>query len=110
MSTSLNASDDLRAGVQAGILTEAQAASLAVLIQSRAGQRAAMPAEDEPFEFFKGFSEIFISIGLIILLSGVLSLIAWAGGATIAIVMPLIAAAIDAISASSSRHIRLKPP
>ncbi|MCL4067721.1 hypothetical protein M3484_14175 [Pseudomonas sp. GX19020] len=87
-------SDDLRAGVQAGILTEAQAASLSTLITARAGQRAAMPAEDEPFEFFKGFSEIFISIGLIILLSGSLSLIAWAGGATIAIVLPLIAAGI----------------
>ena len=41
------AADDLRAGVQAGILTEAQAASLTALIQSRAGQRAAMPSEDE---------------------------------------------------------------
>lgn len=86
--------DDLRAGVQAGILTEAQAASLRVLIEARAGQRAAMPAEDEPFEFFRGFSEIFISMGLIILLSGLLVLIAWVGGAAIAIFLPLICAVI----------------
>ncbi len=30
-----------------------------------------MPAEDEPFEFFRGFSEIFVSIGLVILLAGI---------------------------------------
>ena len=63
--------EDLRAAVAAGILTEAQAASLTALANDRAGKRAALPAEDEPFEFFRGFSEIFISIGLIILLTGV---------------------------------------
>ena len=39
-----------------------------------------MPAEDEPFEFFRGFSEIFISIGLVILLSGITALLAPFGG------------------------------
>ena len=66
--------EDLRAAVAAGIVTEAQAASLAALTNSRSGRRAALPAEDEPFEFFRGFSEIFISIGLIILLAGILGL------------------------------------
>ena len=86
--------EDLRAGVQAGILTEAQAAGLKALAESRAGRRAALAGEDEPFEFFRGFSEIFISIGLIILLSGLMGLIAWVGGAAIAIFLPLICAAI----------------
>jgi hypothetical protein len=86
--------EDLRAGVAAGILTEAQAASLGALINDRAGKRAAMAAEDEPFEFFRGFSEIFISIGLIILLSGVAALLAAFGGFTILTLVPLMSAAI----------------
>lgn len=61
---------DLRAAVAAGHLTEAQAAAVTTLAQARAGQRAAMPAEDEPFEFFRGFSEIFVSIGIAILFVG----------------------------------------
>jgi hypothetical protein len=87
-------SDDLRAAVAAGLLTEAQAASVTALAQSRAGQRAAMPAEDEPFEFFRGFSEIFVSIGLIILLVGIASLLALFGGFAILAILPLICAAI----------------
>lgn len=61
------AQDDLRAAVAAGVLTEAQAASLLVLAQDRAGQRAALPAEDEPFELFRGFAEVFVAVGLGIL-------------------------------------------
>jgi hypothetical protein len=86
--------DDLRAAVAAGILTEAQAASVTALVDGRAGQRAAMPAEDEPFEFFRGFSEIFVSLGLVILLSGVAAMLAWFGGATILIVVPAGVAAV----------------
>lgn len=86
--------DDLRAAVAAGLLTEAQAASVSALAQSRAGQRAAMPAEDEPFEFFRGFSEIFVSIGLIILLVGIGSLLVLVGGFVILTAIPLICAAI----------------
>jgi hypothetical protein len=86
--------EDLRAAVAAGIVTEAQAASLSALSQSRAGRRAAMPAEDEPFEFFKGFSEIFISIGLVILLSGVTALLAAFGGFALMTLVPLASAAI----------------
>lgn len=61
------APDDLRAAVAAGILSEAQAASTLALAQSRAGHRLGMAAEDEPFELFKGFAEIFITVGLSIL-------------------------------------------
>jgi len=86
--------DDLRAAVAAGILTEAQAASVTALAQSRAGQRQTMPAEDEPFEFFRGFSEIFVSIGLVILLSGIALMLGWFGGAALTSTLPLICAGI----------------
>ncbi len=59
--------EDLRAAVAAGHLSEAQAASLGTLAEVRAGVRE---AEDEPFELFRGFSEIFVSVGLGILITG----------------------------------------
>ena len=62
--------DDLRAAVAAGMITEAQAASVLALAQSRAGVRQAMPPQEEPFELFKGFNEIFIVVGLSILYAG----------------------------------------
>ena len=80
--------DDLRAAVAAGILSEGQAASVTTLVQGRAGQRSAMPAEDEPFEFFKGFSEIFVSLGLVILLTGVALMLGWFGGTGLLILVP----------------------
>jgi hypothetical protein len=86
--------EDLRAAVAAGIVTEAQAASLAALANDRAGKRAALPSEDEPFEFFRGFSEIFISIGLVILLTGVTGLLAAFGGFALLTLVPLATAAI----------------
>jgi hypothetical protein len=86
--------EDLRAAVAAGILTEAQAASLQALANGRAGRRATLPAEDEPFEFFRGFSEIFISIGLIILLTGTTGLLAAFGGFALLTLVPLATAAI----------------
>ncbi|RYI32760.1 MAG: hypothetical protein EON48_04425 [Acetobacteraceae bacterium] len=86
--------EDLRAAVAAGVLTEAQAASLQALANDRAGKRAALPQEDEPFEFFRGFSEIFISIGLIILLTGATALLAVFGGFALLTLVPLATAAI----------------
>ncbi|MFZ5708858.1 MAG: hypothetical protein ACOY4T_04105 [Pseudomonadota bacterium] len=86
--------DDLRAAVQAGLLSEAQAASLAALAADRAGRRRALPAEDEPFEFFRGLSEIFVSVGLVILLSGVAALVTWLSGATMLIAIPAVSAAV----------------
>lgn len=62
--------DDLRAAVASGTLTEAQAASLVVLAEERAGVRAHLSGLDEPFELFKGFNEIFIVVGLVILYMG----------------------------------------
>lgn len=62
--------DDLRAAVGSGLVTEAQAASLKALSDSRRGARENLAPGDEPFELFKGFNEIFIVIGLIVLTSG----------------------------------------
>ncbi|MFD1880506.1 hypothetical protein [Paracoccus pacificus] len=63
--------DDLRAAVAAGRLTEAQAASLTALAQERLSVRQSMSADEEPFELFRGFAEVFISVGLVVLLVGV---------------------------------------
>lgn len=65
--------NDLRAAVGSGLLSEAQAATLMALAHSRRGARENLAPGDEPFELFKGFNEIFIVIGLLILASG------WAG-------------------------------
>ncbi len=86
--------EDLRAAVAAGILTEAQAASLQALANDRAGKRASLPQEDEPFEFFRGFSEIFISIGLVILLVGATALLTVIGGFAMLTLVPLATAGI----------------
>ena len=86
--------EDLRAAVAAGIVTEAQAVSVSALADSRAGKRLAMPAEDEPFEFFRGFSEIFVSIGLVILMSGIAALLVTVGGYAVLVTLPLICAAM----------------
>lgn len=62
--------DDLRAAVAAGIISEAQAAEMKALAEARAGRR--MAGDDEPFEFFKGFAEIFVSVGLVLMIAAVL--------------------------------------
>lgn len=62
--------DDLKAAVGSGLLTEQQAAGLIGLSDQRRGARTALSAGDEPFEVFKGFNEIFIVIGLLILSFG----------------------------------------
>ncbi|MEZ5911115.1 MAG: hypothetical protein R3D84_01900 [Paracoccaceae bacterium] len=87
--------DDLRAAVAAGIVTEAQAAGILVLEQSRAGTRAAHSPEDEPFEFFRGFSEVFLAVGLSILLAGFVALLVWLGLSSGAfLVAPLVVAGV----------------
>lgn len=68
--------DDIKSTVSAGIVTEAQAASLLAHVQSRQGQRDHMAADDEPFEFFRGFAEIFVTVGLSLLLVGLFG-VAW---------------------------------
>ncbi|MEM9853060.1 MAG: hypothetical protein AAF841_01290 [Pseudomonadota bacterium] len=62
--------DDLRAAVAAGMISEAQAASLAALSNSRKGAREKLAEGDEPFELFRGFNEVFIIVGLGILATG----------------------------------------
>ncbi|MEE9453598.1 MAG: hypothetical protein V3V13_04355 [Paracoccaceae bacterium] len=67
------AMDDIRAGVAAGVINEAQAARLITIANDRLGYRQNMGVEDEPFELFKGFSEIFVTVGLAILYGGFMS-------------------------------------
>ena len=62
--------DDLKAAVGSGLISEKQAAGLISLSDSRRGARENLHPGDEPFELFKGFNEIFIVIGLLILASG----------------------------------------
>ncbi|WP_342077498.1 hypothetical protein [Yoonia sp. SS1-5] len=62
--------NDIKAAVASGLLSEKQAAGLITLADSRRGARENLAAGDEPFELFKGFNEIFIVVGLIILASG----------------------------------------
>jgi hypothetical protein len=64
------ARDDLRAAVAAGLIDERQAAGLLALAQARRGARAALDPREEPFELFRGFNEVFIVVGLVILFSG----------------------------------------
>jgi hypothetical protein len=72
--------DDIRSAVATGILTEAQAASVLALAAARAGRRDALSEDEEPFEFFRGFAEIFVSVGLFLLISGILALTSVYGG------------------------------
>ncbi len=62
--------NDIRAAVGSGLISEAQAASLLALAHSRRGAREGLAPGDEPFELFRGFNEIFIVIGMLILASG----------------------------------------
>ncbi len=65
--------DDIRAAVGAGILDEVQATRLLALGEARLGQREMLAPDDEPFELFRGFAEIFVSLGIILLFSGILT-------------------------------------
>lgn len=65
--------DDIRAAVESGLLNEAQAVGVLALAQERLGVRDGLAGDDEPFEFFKGFSEIFVTVGLWLLFSGILA-------------------------------------
>ena len=72
--------DDIRAAVESGLLNEAQAVGVLALAQKRLGVRDGLANDDEPFEFFKGFSEIFVTVGLWLLFSGILAFGAVVGG------------------------------
>lgn len=72
--------DDLKAAVGSGLINEQQAAGLTSLSDSRRGARENLNPGDEPFELFKGFNEIFIVIGLLILSMGWWGVVALALG------------------------------
>ena len=72
--------DDLRAAVGSGLIDEKQAAGLISLSDSRRGARENLSPGDEPFELFKGFNEVFIVIGLLILSVGWWGVVALALG------------------------------
>ena len=74
---------DLRAAVSAGIVTEAQAAALLSLAHVRRGDRERAAPGDEPFELFRGFNEIFVVVGLLILASGWATVLALVSAATL---------------------------
>ncbi len=63
--------ETLRSAVQMGILNEIQA----VHLQAEFGFRAALLRDDKPFEFFRDFSEVFVTLGLSLLWSGAIGLI-----------------------------------
>lgn len=69
--------DDIRAAVASGLLTEGQAASLTALADSRRGAREGLDPGDEPFELFRGFNEIFVMVGLVILGAGWAGVVGW---------------------------------
>lgn len=79
--------DDVRAGVAAGVINEAQAAHLIAIANDRLGYRQNMGAEDEPFELFKGFSEIFVTVGLGILYGGFMAVAMMVGEPLIVMVL-----------------------
>ncbi|MDN3712818.1 hypothetical protein QWZ10_15520 [Paracoccus cavernae] len=91
---------DLRAAVAAGMVSEAQAAS----VQALAAQRlAGAPArDDEAFELFRGFAEIFISVGLLILMSGIMGLAAMSGDALVLSIVGIV------LSMGLARYFTLK--
>ena len=72
--------EDLRAATAAGILDEAQAARLGALAHQRAGRLSKSLPEDEPFELFRGFAEIFVSLGLILLIGSAVTFATALGG------------------------------
>ncbi len=69
--------DDIRAAVGSGLLTESQAASLTALSESRRGAREGLDPGDEPFELFRGFNEVFVMVGLVILAGGWVGVVGW---------------------------------
>ncbi len=83
--------DDIRAAVAANVITEAQAARLKVFAESRQGYRAHLPEDDEPFELFKGFAEIFVTVGLGMLFSGIMVMSAFFGNYSL---VPFVGAAL----------------
>lgn len=62
--------EDIRAAVSTGTITDAQAARILILAEIRAGHRSSVAGQDEPFELFHGFNEVFIILGFLVVFSG----------------------------------------
>lgn len=99
--------DDLRAAVASGILDEAQASKLMILSDQRQGYRANMIGDDEPFELFKGFAEIFVTVGLVLLMSGLLGLSAIFGEIALLPIVAMILSVALALYFTRKRRMSL---
>ena len=99
--------DDIRAAVAAGLMNEKQAAGLLSLAQERLGMRDGLVNDDEPFEFFKGFSEIFITVGLWLLFSGILAFGAVVGGPLAVFIIGMILTWLFAMYFTKKRRMSL---
>jgi hypothetical protein len=64
--------DDLDAAVHEGIVTDTQAAALRDLAAKRENERTAVPADEEPFRFARGFADVFLAVGIVLLSSGLM--------------------------------------
>ena len=64
---------DLDKAVGEGIITADQKHQMLNMASSAVRRRA--PEDDEPFEIFQGFAEIFVALGLVILFGGIVGLI-----------------------------------
>ena len=62
--------DDIRMAANSDIISDTQATSLTKLVRIRNRERSRTSAQEEPFELFGGFDEMFIVAGLLILASG----------------------------------------
>jgi|TARA_B100000315_G_scaffold239765_1_gene258907 TPR repeat protein len=63
---------DIQAAVATTIIDEAQGARIITLAQNRRRFCHSITEKDEPFEMFRGFSEIHITVGLVILFLGII--------------------------------------
>jgi len=99
--------DDIRAAVAAGLMNEKQAAGLLSLAQERLGMRDGLVNDDEPFEFFKGFSEIFITVGLWLLFSGILAFGAVVGGPLAVFIIGMVLTWLFAMYFTKKRRMSL---
>ena len=99
--------DDIRAAVAANVISEAQAARLKVFAESQHGYRAHMPEDDEPFELFKGFAEIFVTVGLGMLFSGIMVMSAFFGNYSLVPFMGAMLAFIAAFYFTKRRRMNL---
>jgi hypothetical protein len=55
---------DIKQAVDAGIINEEQALAISHLQRSRETVKSSISSDDEPFEIYRGFNEIFVTAGL----------------------------------------------